>query len=64
MSLSSPALSFDHESLFKDVDNELEKDCETLERKKKASLQRPKSPATYRAQMEIIQLKVRNVLYS
>jgi len=57
MSLSSPALSFDHESLFKDVDNELEKDCETLERKKKASNQRPKSPATYRAQMEIIQLK-------
>ncbi|XP_066930657.1 uncharacterized protein [Clytia hemisphaerica] len=57
MSLSSPALSFDHESLFKDVDNELEKDCEKLERKKKASNQRPKSPATYRAQMEIIQLK-------
>ena len=54
-------LSFDHESLFRDVDNELEQDYEKLEQKKKLKTptrpQRPTTP-TYRAQMQIIQLKV------
>ena len=62
-SISAPhSLSFDHESLFKDVDNELEQDYEKLEEKKKKSSsssisKRPTTP-TYRAQMQIIQLKV------
>ena len=56
-SVSSPNLSFDHESLFKEVDNELEQDCEKMEKKKKKA-KRPTTP-TYRAHMQIIQLKVR-----
>ena len=55
-SISSPA--FDHESLFRDVDDEIERDYETLERKRDGKKKRPITP-TYRAQMEIIQLKVR-----
>jgi len=56
--LSSPA--FDHESLFRDVDDEIERDYETLERKRDMKHKRPTTP-TYRAQMEIIQLKVKKM---
>lgn len=59
--LSSPA--FDHESLFKGVDNEIQQDYQTLERKKEQKKKRPTTP-TYRAQMEIIQFKPGTALIS
>ena len=57
-SISTTNLSFDHESLFKDIDNELEHDCEKLEEKKRKSSNKTPTTPTYRAQMQILQLKV------
>ena len=57
-SISTTNLSFDHESLFKDIDNELEHDCEKLEEKKRKSSSETPTTPTYRAQMQILQLKV------